>query len=189
MIKLNNLKETEKFGRFLGENLRSGDVLCLNGDLGAGKTTLTKSIALGLGIDDYVTSPTFTIVNEYYGKTNLYHIDTYRLDDKVDVAYLGFDEYFYSDGVTIVEWAEKIKEALPEEYIEINISSSGDTRELEINFIGNRFEKLKEKLNESFGNWHFYKDNGNRTYWRRWSPLRLQFNRPRGSLWICNRYD
>ncbi|MDU7114462.1 MAG: tRNA (adenosine(37)-N6)-threonylcarbamoyltransferase complex ATPase subunit type 1 TsaE [Peptoniphilus harei] len=152
MIKLNNLEETEKFGRFLGENLNPGDVLCLNGDLGAGKTTLTKSIALGLGIEDYVTSPTFTIVNEYYGKTNLYHIDTYRLDDKVDVDYLGFDEYFYSDGVIIVEWADKIKEALPEEYIEINISSRGDNRELEINFIGNRFEKLKEKINESFGN-------------------------------------
>ena len=114
MIKLNNLEETEKFGRFLGENLNPGDVLCLNGDLGAGKTTLTKSIALGLGIEDYVTSPTFTIVNEYYGKTNLYHIDTYRLDDKVDVAYLGFDEYFYSDWVKIVEWADKIKESLPE---------------------------------------------------------------------------
>ena len=85
MISLNNLKETEKFGIFLGENLKPGDVVCLNGDLGAGKTTLTKSIAKGLGIDDYVTSPTFTIVNEYYGKTDLYHIDTYRLDDKIDV--------------------------------------------------------------------------------------------------------
>ncbi|OLR64411.1 tRNA (adenosine(37)-N6)-threonylcarbamoyltransferase complex ATPase subunit type 1 TsaE [Peptoniphilus porci] len=152
MIKLNNLEETEKFGKFLGENLNPGDILCLNGNLGAGKTTLTKSVALGLGIEDYVTSPTFTIVNEYYGRINLYHIDTYRLDDKVDVDYLGFDEYFYSDGVTIVEWAEKIKDVLPEEYIEINISSREDKRELEINFIGSRFKKLKEKLYESFGN-------------------------------------
>lgn len=166
MIKLNNLEETERFGKFLGENLNPGDVLCLNGDLGAGKTTLTKSIALGLGIEDYVTSPTFTIVNEYYGKVNLYHIDTYRLDDKVDVDYLGFDEYFYSEGVTIVEWAEKIKDALPEEYIEINISSKEDKRKLEINFIGSRFEKLKEKLDESFGNWYFYKDNCNWINWR-----------------------
>ena len=152
MISLNNLNETEKFGIFLGENLKPGDVVCLNGDLGAGKTTLTKSIAKGLGIDDYVTSPTFTIVNEYYGKTNLYHIDTYRLDDKVDVDYLGFDEYFYSDGVTIVEWAEKIRDALPEEYMEINIKSHDDKRDLEINYLGNRFDKLKEKLDESFGN-------------------------------------
>lgn len=166
MIKLNNLEETERFGKFLGENLNPGDVLCLNGDLGAGKTTLTKSIALGLGIEDYVTSPTFTIVNEYYGKVNLYHIDTYRLDDKVDVDYLGFDEYFYSEGVTIVEWAEKIKDTLPEEYIEINISSKEDKRKLEINFIGSRFEKLKEKLDESFGNWYFYKDNCNWINWR-----------------------
>lgn len=152
MISLNNLEETEKFGIFLGENLRPGDVICLNGDLGAGKTTLTKSIAKGLGIDDYVTSPTFTIVNEYYGKTDLYHIDTYRLDDMVDVDYLGFDEYFYSDGVTIVEWAEKIRDALPEEYMEINIKSHDDKRDLDINYVGNRFDELKEKLDESFGN-------------------------------------
>ena len=152
MISLNNLEETEKFGLFLGENLRPGDVVCLNGDLGAGKTTLTKSIAKGLGIDDYVTSPTFTIVNEYYGKIDLYHIDTYRLDDMVDVDYLGFDEYFYSDGVTIVEWAEKIRDALPEEYMEINIKSHDDKRDLDINYVGNRFDELKEKLDESFGN-------------------------------------
>ena len=152
MISLNNLNETEKFGIFLGEYLNPGDVVCLNGDLGAGKTTLTKSIAKGLGIDDYVTSPTFTIVNEYYGKTDLYHIDTYRLDDKIDVDYLGFDEYFYSDGVTIVEWAEKIRDALPEEYMEINIKSHDNKRDLDINYIGNRFDKLKEKLDESFGN-------------------------------------
>ncbi len=167
MISLNNLEETEKFGLFLGENLRPGDVVCLNGDLGAGKTTLTKSIAKGLGIDDYVTSPTFTIVNEYYGKTDLYHIDTYRLDDMVDVDYLGFDEYFYSDGVTIVEWAEKIRDALPEEYMEINIKSHDDKRDLDINYVGNRFDELKEKLDESFGNWYFHKNN---CYWtnRRW---------------------
>lgn len=152
MISLNNLEETEKFGLFLGENLRPGDVICLNGGLGAGKTTLTKSIAKGLGIDDYVTSPTFTIVNEYYGKIDLYHIDTYRLDDMVDVDYLGFDEYFYSDGVTIVEWAEKIRDALPEEYMEINIKSHDDKRDLAINYVGNRFDELKEKLDESFGN-------------------------------------
>lgn len=152
MINLNNLEETEKFGIFLGENLRPGDVVCLNGDLGAGKTTLTKSIAKGLGIDDYVTSPTFTIVNEYYGDINLYHIDTYRLDDKIDVEYLGFDEYFYSDGVTIVEWADKIRDALPEEYMEINISSKDDKRILDIKYLGNRFDDIKEKLDESFGN-------------------------------------
>ena len=152
MINLNNLEETEKFGIFLGENLRPGDVLCLNGYLGAGKTTLTKSIAKGLGIDDYVTSPTFTIVNEYYGDINLYHIDTYRLDDKIDVEYLGFDEYFYSDGVTIVEWADKIRDALPEEYMEINISSKDDKRILDIKYLGNRFDDIKEKLDESFGN-------------------------------------
>ena len=70
----------------------------------------------------------------------------------VDVDYLGFDEYFYSDGVTIVEWAEKIRDALPEEYMEINIKSHDDKRDLDINYVGNRFDELKEKLDESFGN-------------------------------------
>lgn len=152
MIKLNNLEETKKFGKLIGENLKPGDVVCLNGDLGAGKTTLTKSIAEGLGINDYVTSPTFTIVNEYYGDINLYHIDTYRLDEKLDVEYLGFDEYFYSDGVTIVEWAEKIRDALPEEYMEINIKPGENSRTLEIIYNGDRFIDLKEKIDESFGN-------------------------------------
>lgn len=148
---LNNLEETEKFGLFLGQNLQSGMTVCLNGNLGAGKTTMTKSIAKGLGIDDYVTSPTFTIVNEYYGPINLYHIDTYRLDDEVDVDYLGFDEYFYSDGVTIVEWAEKIRYALPENFIELNISSNGNKRKIDIVAHGEREEALKEKIHESFG--------------------------------------
>ncbi len=149
---LNNLKETEEFGLFLGKNVKKGMTICLNGDLGAGKTTLTKSIAKGMGIEDYVTSPTFTIVNEYYGPINLYHIDTYRLDDDFDVDYLGFDEYFYSDGVSIVEWADKIKHALPENYLEINIKPNGDKREVNLVAKGEREEELKEKIHESFGN-------------------------------------
>ena len=92
IIVCNNTKETEKFGLALGSKLKGSDVICLNGDLGAGKTTLTKSIGKGMGIDDYITSPTFNIINEYYSDLNLYHFDTYRLENIDDVEYLGFDE-------------------------------------------------------------------------------------------------
>lgn len=152
---IKNKEKTELFGEFLGNNLKSGDVICLNGDLGAGKTTLTKSIGKGMGIDDYITSPTFTIINEYYGKLNLYHFDTYRLETDMDVEYLGFDEYFYGDGVCIIEWADKIKEALPEEYLELNIERiDEEKREVEVVAIGDNPQKLLEVLKNNESTWN-----------------------------------
>lgn len=142
-IKLDSLEITEKFGEKLGSLLQAGDVICLNGELGAGKTTLTKNIAKGMGIEDYVTSPTFSIINEYYGKLNLYHFDTYRLEDVEEVSYLGFDEYFYGDGVCVIEWADRIAAFLPEEYLEINIS---DDRSAELIANGDRFKNLLESI-------------------------------------------
>ncbi|MDY2987699.1 MAG: tRNA (adenosine(37)-N6)-threonylcarbamoyltransferase complex ATPase subunit type 1 TsaE [Peptoniphilus sp.] len=142
-IKLDSLEITEKFGEKLGSLLQAGDVICLNGELGAGKTTLTKNIAKGMGIEDYVTSPTFSIINEYYGKLNLYHFDTYRLEDVEEVSYLGFDEYFYGDGVCVIEWADRIAAFLPEEYLEINIS---DDRSAELIANGDRFKNLLENI-------------------------------------------
>lgn len=142
-IKLDSLEITEKFGEKLGSLLQAGDVICLNGELGAGKTTLTKNIAKGMGIEDYVTSPTFSIINEYYGKLNLYHFDTYRLENVEEVSYLGFDEYFYGDGVCVIEWADRIAAFLPEEYLEINIS---DDRSAELIANGDRFKNLLENI-------------------------------------------
>lgn len=142
-IKLDSLEITEKFGEKLGSLLQAGDVICLNGELGAGKTTLTKNIAKGMGIEDYVTSPTFSIINEYYGKLNLYHFDTYRLEDVEEVSYLGFDEYFYGDGVCVIEWADRIAAFLPEEYLEINISND---RSAELIANGDRFKNLLENI-------------------------------------------
>ncbi|MDO5041678.1 MAG: tRNA (adenosine(37)-N6)-threonylcarbamoyltransferase complex ATPase subunit type 1 TsaE [Peptoniphilus sp.] len=146
---LNNTKETEKLGLTLGGLLKAGDVICLNGDLGSGKTTLTKSIGKGMGIEDYITSPTFTIINEYYSQLNLYHFDTYRLENIEDVEYLGFDEYFYGEGVCVVEWADKIREFLPEDYLEMNIERiDEDRRSVDFRAVGKRSEKLLEDLRE-----------------------------------------
>ncbi|MBL7574516.1 tRNA threonylcarbamoyladenosine biosynthesis protein TsaE [Peptoniphilus asaccharolyticus DSM 20463] len=142
-IKLNTLIDTEKFGESLGKMLRAGDVVCLNGELGVGKTTLTKSIAKGMGIEDYITSPTFNIINEYYGDLNLYHFDTYRLENVEEVSYLGFDEYFYGEGVCVIEWADRIKSFLPEEYLEINIR---EDRTAQLKAVGEHFEEILEKI-------------------------------------------
>lgn len=150
-IILDSLEKTKSFGFLLGKLLKGKMVVCLNGDLGAGKTTITKSIARGMGIKAIVTSPTFTIVNEYTGNPSLYHIDTYRLTEGIDTDYLGFDEYFYSDGVTIIEWADKIKNSLPEEYLNINIKVYDENREINISHIGKKYEEIEEKLYESFG--------------------------------------
>ena len=146
-IVCNNTKETEKFGLALGSKLKGSDVICLNGDLGAGKTTLTKSIGKGMGVDDYITSPTFNIINEYYSDLNLYHFDTYRLENVDDVEYLGFDEYFYSDGVCIIEWADRIKEFLPDQYLELNIKKiDDDKRQIELVAFGDRPAEILEEI-------------------------------------------
>lgn len=147
-IKLTSLNETEVFGQKLGSLLMPGDILCLNGDLGAGKTTLTQSIGLGLGVEDYITSPTFTLINEYRGRMWLYHFDVYRLENVEEVYDLGFDEYFYGNGVCIIEWAEKIEKFLPRERIEINIKMEAKVEErmLYIGGYGKRYEEIMKGL-------------------------------------------
>ena len=108
-------EETIEFGRRLAAELRPGDVVALTGELGAGKTCLVRGIALGLGVMQAVTSPTFTIIHEYRGgKLPLYHVDLYRLDSMEQAVAIGIEEYFRSEGVTVIEWAEKIEALLPE---------------------------------------------------------------------------
>ena len=115
-IKIPDLAATEAFGLELAESLKAGDVLALMGDLGTGKTTLTKFIAKGLGITELITSPTFTIVNEYHsGRIPLFHFDAYRLEGAEEAFETGIEEYFYKDGIAIVEWAEIIADILPDE--------------------------------------------------------------------------
>ena len=114
-IRINSEYETRQFGEALARELKAGDILALVGDLGTGKTTLTKYIARELGIMQAITSPTFTIICEYTdGRLPLYHFDVYRLNSADEMLELGYEEYFFGDGVCIVEWADKIEELLPE---------------------------------------------------------------------------
>ena len=122
IIYMKNEADTIEFGKKLGREAQAGTVIALTGDLGAGKTTLTKSIALGLEIDDIITSPTFNIVKEYdTGRIPLYHFDVYRVGDVDEMYEIGCEEYFYGDGVCVVEWADLIEEIMPEDTMWINI--------------------------------------------------------------------
>ena len=113
---------TFEFAKKIGENLKRGDVLCLDGDLGVGKTVFTKGVAAGLGIKDDVSSTTFTLIQEYYGgRLPLYHFDVYRIDGPWDMDDLGYEEYFYGEGVCLVEWGSMIKELFPENTIYVRI--------------------------------------------------------------------
>lgn len=130
-ITIKNEKDTREFGEQLAHDFKEGDVLALMGDLGTGKTTLTKYIARELGIMDAITSPTFTIINEYYGgRLPLYHFDVYRLNGIDEMLDLGYEEYFFGEGICIVEWAEKIEKLLPEntKTIKIDYGENPDER-------------------------------------------------------------
>jgi len=119
---LENEEETKQFGLQLANHLKPGSVVALTGDLGTGKTTLTQYLALGLGIGQRVTSPTFTIIKEYHeGKLPLYHFDVYRIQEE-ELWELGYEEYIDGKGVTVIEWADKIWEHLPKEAIRIHIT-------------------------------------------------------------------
>ncbi len=116
-------QETKEIGLMLGMEAKKGDVFCLVGDLSAGKTHLTKGIAMGLGIEDEIVSPTFTIVNQYDGgRLKFNHFDVYRLEDPKELENIGYEDYFYGDGVCVVEWAEMVKDYIPENAIWVNIS-------------------------------------------------------------------
>ncbi len=117
----NNEQETFSLGFKMGKEARSGQIYCLDGDLGTGKTVFTKGFAKGLGIDDHITSPTFTIVNEYMGRLPFYHFDVYRIENSDEMFEIGFDDYISSEGVCLIEWAEIIEELLPKESIRIRI--------------------------------------------------------------------
>jgi len=118
----NTTTETYELGKKIGESLNSGDVIALIGDLGCGKTVMTQGIAAGLGITEVVNSPTFVILHEYEsGRLPLYHFDVYRINDVREMDDIGYSEYIYGDGVTLIEWANLIEEILPAEAKRIEI--------------------------------------------------------------------
>lgn len=143
-------EQTWKFGEKLGKLLTAGDTLCLYGDLGAGKTSFSYGLALGLDVKErYITSPTFTFVNEYEGRVPFYHIDLYRLKSAEELESIGFGEYPGSRGVTVIEWAERAEDELPEERLSVYLTYVNENSR-EIGFLaeGERYRKLIEELKQ-----------------------------------------
>lgn len=139
------VSETMEFAKKIAKRLKPQDVITLEGDLGAGKTTFTKGLAEGLNIKKTVNSPTFTIIKEYQGDLPLYHMDVYRLEDSFED--LGFDEYFEGNGVTVVEWAHLIEEQLPNERLTIYLEHGQDhSRTIKLEPMGPRYEELCKEL-------------------------------------------
>ncbi len=127
-IQLHTLSDTEKLGQIIGRRAMPGDVVCLHGDLGAGKTALAQAIARGLEVPDdcYVTSPSFALLHEYQGRLPMYHMDFYRLQDAGEAEDLGFEEYFYLGGLSVIEWSSRAIEILPEERLLLTIVQNKD---------------------------------------------------------------
>ena len=122
IIETNSDKDTFEFGKQLGEKAEPGTVICLDGDLGTGKTVIAKGIAAGLGVKEPVSSPTFTVIKEYTeGRLPFYHFDVYRIEDPLEMDEIGYEDYFYGNGVTVIEWSEMIKELIPEKAMKIRL--------------------------------------------------------------------
>jgi len=121
-LQLNNSDETLKLGEIIGKSLIPGSIIALVGDLGAGKTVLVKGIAKGLGIEEEPNSPTYVIMNSYEGRIPLYHFDLYRVSSEDELFGIGYDEFFFGDGVTAVEWADRVQGIFPEDTIKIEIT-------------------------------------------------------------------
>lgn len=125
----NGYEETQSIAKAFALKLEAGDVLCMYGELGAGKTAFVQGLAEGLSISEPITSPTFTIVNEYSGKIPLYHFDVYRISDSDEMYEIGYEEYIYGDGISVIEWPQLISDILPQKRYDITISkdySKGD---------------------------------------------------------------
>ncbi|MBM4466151.1 MAG: tRNA (adenosine(37)-N6)-threonylcarbamoyltransferase complex ATPase subunit type 1 TsaE [Chloroflexi bacterium] len=148
--------QTRRLGARLGELLQSGDVICLAGELGAGKTCLAQGIGQGLGIEGPITSPSFTLINEYrpeQARLPFYHIDLYRIEEAKETLSLGLEEYFYGEGACVVEWADRALQALPAEHLWIELRYIVETkRGLLMKALGKRYEQLlREFKRMAFG--------------------------------------
>ncbi|MBI2472363.1 MAG: tRNA (adenosine(37)-N6)-threonylcarbamoyltransferase complex ATPase subunit type 1 TsaE [Planctomycetes bacterium] len=153
-FKSTSSEETIRFGERLGKLLAPGHVVALVGELGAGKTTMVKGIVRGLGVIDKraVKSPTFALVHRYEGRIPIYHFDAYRFINTQEMLYIGSDEMIYGNGVSIIEWADKVPECLPEEYLKITlIAVSENERTIEMCGYGGRYDKILNSLGMNNG--------------------------------------
>lgn len=141
-------EETASIGKRLTKHLKGGDIICFFGDLGSGKTTLIKGIAEGLKINPKkVNSPTFVIMNVYEGRSTLFHFDLYRLEDIQGINSIGFDEFLYGNGVSVIEWADRLGTFLPEEYLKIEMMhKKPEERMIRLTAKGWRYNQLIEKI-------------------------------------------
>jgi tRNA threonylcarbamoyladenosine biosynthesis protein TsaE len=149
VLQTKSVSETIQVGKKIGSLLRSGDVVALVGELGAGKTQLIKGLAAGVGVGKttYVSSPSFTLINEYPGRVPFYHLDLFRLEREEEAEELGLEDYFQGEGIAAIEWANKIPSLLPIERLFIHILHTGkDMRTLEITGKGKRYEDLINEI-------------------------------------------
>ena len=141
--------QTRRVGLRLGALLKTGDLICLDGDLGSGKTTLAQAIAEGAGVDEreYVNSPTFAVLHEYGGRIPIYHMDFYRLGSSEDVLALGLDEYLYGDGLALIEWFERAEDVLPESVLVVHLSFvNTNSRAISLHSSDHRWQKIIGQL-------------------------------------------
>jgi tRNA threonylcarbamoyladenosine biosynthesis protein TsaE len=146
VIQTNNPAETQDLGERIGRVLEPGMVLALMGELGAGKTTLTKGIARGLEVSDLIHSPTFNLIHEHYGRIPVYHFDLYRLTSPEQLEDIGYEDYFYGEGTAIVEWPEQVMDMLPPDHLEIRITGEAETRTLQLKATGPLSEEVLKDL-------------------------------------------
>jgi len=150
VLKSTSEETTSKIGKILGRNLQPGTVVALNGELGAGKTVFARGVAEGLDVQVVVNSPSYVIMNLYRGRMELYHFDFYRLEEEEELQELGLEEYFYGDGITLIEWADKFPGVLPTTRVEIDIVKDDEdlenSRILYFKHLGKLEESLIEEL-------------------------------------------
>lgn len=145
---LSSLQETADLGHFIGKQIAYRFLICLDGDLGAGKTTFSKALAKGFGVEDMVTSPTFTLLQEYQGRMPFYHFDVYRLGDEEAFLAQGFDEYWEEEALVVMEWAEMIREILPQDHMEMRFfqTENEEERIVEVEAFGPVAEALLQQI-------------------------------------------
>jgi tRNA threonylcarbamoyladenosine biosynthesis protein TsaE len=148
-----SLAQTQELGTVLGELLEGQEIICLEGELGTGKTSLIQAIGRAKGVREPITSPTFTLVNEYHGThVSLHHVDLYRLESAEEIVQTGIDACFYGESICLVEWAEKARAILPAEHLYIALAhGGGDSRHITVQAKGHSYRMILDRLKDSMG--------------------------------------